>query len=229
MAQPRTMENLSYSLPRAADRTVELEKTATGQDGSWGSWLTGWTSWGGYEGESAEQGSKNIGPSGKVTFQEPVSAEEEEFLGELAEVGNDDSLFKRDHVFVQLNFKLNSGKLQVKTTSYPEGCVPVAELEFSEVHWMSEMRPKMNSWQFSTTLGALFLRDLYNKKTLFPVLVQAQDKPNDGKIIQGQQQNGDVLSGLGSLIEEKPPLLEISFEQKPGGLRELHRGSVAKL
>ena len=53
---------------------MELEKTATGQGGSWGSWLTGWTSWGGYEGESVERGSKNIGSGGKVTFQEPVSA-----------------------------------------------------------------------------------------------------------------------------------------------------------
>ena len=87
---------------------------------------------------------------------------------------------------------------------------------------MSEMRPKMNSWQFSTTLGALYLRDLYNKNTLFPVLVQAQDKLNDGKVIQDHQPNGNVL-GLESLIEEKPPLLEISFEQKPGGLRELYR------
>ena len=55
-----------------------------------------------------------------------VVSEEEEFLGELAEAGNDDSLFKRDHVFFQLNFKLNSGKLQVKTTSLPEGkCLPM--------------------------------------------------------------------------------------------------------
>lgn len=43
--------------------------------------------------------------------------EEQEFLGELAEVGHDDSLFKRDHVFVKLNFKLKSGKLQVEITN----------------------------------------------------------------------------------------------------------------
>ena len=43
--------------------------------------------------------------------------EEQEFLGELAEVGHDDSIFKRDHVFVQLNFKLKTGKLQVEITN----------------------------------------------------------------------------------------------------------------
>ena len=43
--------------------------------------------------------------------------EEEEFLGELADTGQNDSLFKRDSVFVQLHFKLNSGKMQVLTTN----------------------------------------------------------------------------------------------------------------
>ena len=55
-------------------------------------------------------------------------------------------------------------------------CVPVAELEICEVQWTSEMRPKLNSWQFSTTLGAMFLRDLYSESTLFPILIQAQDR-----------------------------------------------------
>ena len=45
------------------------------------------------------------------------SLEEEEFLGELAEAGQDESVFKRDHVFVQLNFKLKCGKLQVENTN----------------------------------------------------------------------------------------------------------------
>ncbi len=47
--------------------------------------------------------------------------EEEEFLGEMAEAGYDDSLFKRDHVFVKLNFKLNSGTLRIKTTTLEKG------------------------------------------------------------------------------------------------------------
>ena len=54
--------------------------------------------------------------------------------------------------------------------------MPLAEFEICEVQWTSEMRPKSNSWQFSATLGAMFLRDLYSEKTLFPVLVQAQNR-----------------------------------------------------
>ena len=46
-----------------------------------------------------------------------LCAEEQEFLGELVEGGQDNSVFKRDHVFVQLNFKLKSGRLQVETTN----------------------------------------------------------------------------------------------------------------
>ena len=34
---------------------------------------------------------------------------------------------------------------------------------------------------------------------------------------------GDGISGLASLIEEKVPLLEISFEQRPAGIRDLNR------
>eukprot|EP00794_Sanderia_malayensis_P015340 gene15340-16917_t len=216
------------SLQKAADRTAKLEKEA---GASWGSWLTGWTSWGGYEDGKAGQMEvdPDNGQSAKVSFKEPVSEEEQEFLGELAEGGMDDSIFKRDHVFVKLNFKLNSGILRIKTTTLDRGCVPVAELEFSQVTWISDLRPKTNSWQFSTTLGAMFLRDLYNTDTLFPVLIKAQDKQNVAvhKISQMSSNTSDVTSGLGALLaDDAVPLLEISFEQRSIGLRDLYRLSV---
>jgi len=216
-------------LRKAADRTAEIEKNSEGKDNSWGGWLTGWTSWYGYEAENKLHNSEDVTSESKVMFKEPISAEEQEFLGELAEVGHNESLFKRDHVFVQLNFKLKSGKLHVETTNLIGSCMPLAEFEICEVQWTSEMRPKSNSWQFSATLGAMFLRDLYSEKTLFPVLVQAQNRAENshGRVpAYGNSKTSAGLHGLASLIEEKRPLLEISFEQKPVGIRNLYRCSI---
>ena len=66
---------------------------------------------------------------------------------------------------------LNSG-----TFALVVGSRPLTEIEFSTVEWISELRPKTSTWEFNVSLGAVYLRDLFNKDTLFPVLIQPQER-----------------------------------------------------
>ena len=54
--------------------------------------------------------------------------------------------------------------------------LPVIEVEFSDLRWDSEMRPRSSTWEFSMSLGALFVRDKLTTGTLFPDLVCPQGR-----------------------------------------------------
>lgn len=54
--------------------------------------------------------------------------------------------------------------------------LPVIEVEFSDLRWDSEMRPRSSTWEFSMSLGALFVGDTLTTGTLFPALVCPQGR-----------------------------------------------------
>ena len=109
-------------------------------------------------------------------------AEEEEFLDELADNHLNESIFNRDQVFAHLNFRLGAGSFKLvntkhsNTASQTTTVLPVIEVEFSDLRWDSEMRPRSSTWEFSMSLGALFVRDKLTTGTLFPALVCPQGR-----------------------------------------------------
>lgn len=109
-------------------------------------------------------------------------SEEEEFLGELADSHLNESIFNRDQVFAHLNFRLDAGSFKLvntkhkNTASQTTTVLPVIEVEFSDLRWDSEMRPRSSTWEFSMSLGALFVRDKLTAGTLFPALVCPQGR-----------------------------------------------------
>lgn len=109
-------------------------------------------------------------------------AEEEEFLGELADTHLNESIFNRDQVFAHLNFRLEAGSFKLvntkhkNTVSQTTTVLPVIEVEFSDLRWDSEMRPRSSTWEFSMSLGALFVHDKLTAGTLFPALVCPQGR-----------------------------------------------------
>ena len=108
--------------------------------------------------------------------------EEEEFLGELADSHLNESIFNRDQVFAHLNFRLDTGSFKLVNTKQSNTLLqtttvlPVIEVEFSDLRWDSEMRPRSSTWEFSMSLGALFVRDKLTSGTLFPALVCPQGR-----------------------------------------------------
>lgn len=85
-------------------------------------------------------------------------------------------------MFAHLNFRLGAGSFKLvhtkhsNTVSQTATVLPVVEVEFSDLRWDSEMRPRSNTWEFSMSLGALFVRDKLTPGTLFPALVCPQGR-----------------------------------------------------
>lgn len=115
-----------------------------------------------------------------LTPFENFLAEEEEFLGELADGDHlNESIFNRDQVFARLNFRLGAGSFKLvakkhSNVAWHATILPVIELEFSDLRWDSEMRPRTSTWEFSMSLGSLFVRDKLTQGTLFPYLICPQ-------------------------------------------------------
>ena len=108
-------------------------------------------------------------------------SEEEEFLDELAESHLNESIFNRDHVFANLNFHLESGSFKLMDSTFGNKKAnllpkPIVEIEFSDVKWNSEVRPRSGTWEFCLSLGAMYVRDKVTTGTLFPLLVSPQTK-----------------------------------------------------
>lgn len=120
--------------------------------------------------------------NGFVNLLNHCFTEEEEFLGELADSHLNESIFNRDQVFAHLNFRLDAGSFKLvntkhsNTVSQTTTALPVVEVEFSDLRWDSEMRPRSSTWEFSMSLGALFVRDKLTTGTLFPALVCPQGR-----------------------------------------------------
>ncbi len=98
----------------------------------------------------------------------------------------DSTLLKRDHVFALLNFSLKGGSFQLCSSSTSSTATSPAtdskyartlvELEFAGVDMSLESRLRTSSMLFTARLGALYIRDIMTKGTLFPVLVSPQQK-----------------------------------------------------
>ena len=78
-------------------------------------------------------------------------------------------------------------KKQTNSVSQTATVLPVVEVEFSDLRWDSEMRPRSSTWEFSMSLGALFVRDKMTPGTLFPALVCPQGRESQ------VNDNGTVL------------------------------------
>ncbi len=88
--------------------------------------------------------------------------------------------------------------------------LPVVEVEFSDLRWDSEMRPRSSTWEFSMSLGALFVRDKLTTGTLFPALVCPQGR---------ESQVSDLFSKFLLRIGLHVSCVVIDSEMKTGTIR----------
>ena len=122
----------------------------------------------------------------------PDEEEQQELMDVIGDPIADSTLLKRDHVFALLNFSLKGGSFQL-VSSYSSSTVtsptsPVessyartlVELEFAGVDMSLESRLRTSSMMFTARLGALYIRDVMTKGSLFPMLVSPQQKRVSG-------------------------------------------------
>ncbi|KAJ7382631.1 hypothetical protein OS493_033687 [Desmophyllum pertusum] len=254
IAQTRAENELSQRMqPGSEDQSQLLQKEEPGHPtpatvggaGSWQGWLTGWYSWYGTDTTDGTAGMTKGNDTTPVFIGEPpTTKEEEEFLGELADSHLNESIFNRDQVFAHLNFRLDAGSFKLVNTKHSNTvaqtttALPVVEVEFSDLRWDSEMRPRSSTWEFSMSLGALFVRDKLTTGTLFPALVCPQGRESQ-KVSQTKKQQATVergtvgamamsaaTLGLNILQDMSEPVFAMKFESLPPASKVAYRLSV---
>lgn len=110
-----------------------------------------------------------------------IFLEEEQFLEEIQEGNTDDSIFKRDTVFANLNFHLDSGQFKLLTTknriNHGE-LQPLVEIVYADVRWMSRVCPRSSTWRSNMSLRSILVKDKMSDGNIFQYLVSGQQKQN---------------------------------------------------
>ncbi len=111
---------------------------------------------------------------------------EDEIMGALADEAN--LIAYKDLVFAQLSFTLKRGTTRLLTCSSPSGTTSptmskkaaasrkrlLFEFEFTDTKIECENRPRIRSYKFTMSLGAMYVRDRVTPGTVFPLLVSPQ-------------------------------------------------------
>ncbi|XP_072334512.1 intermembrane lipid transfer protein VPS13D isoform X1 [Scyliorhinus torazame] len=193
------------------------------------SWFPGWGGWYGYS-QNPQRMDQNVTVEGLTAEeQQRWNSEEEldadEIFDTMTDTSNMNTFTRRDHVFVKLNFLLQSGTVSLlkhdKEMSLGEIETAFVELEFSGVKIGVESSPRTESSLLSVQLGGLFLRDLATQGSLFPVLVSP--KPEKDAAASLSQTLGmrstlsdaaGMHSAFGSLCKMLP-VFEMIYEKNP--------------
>ncbi|XP_078095171.1 intermembrane lipid transfer protein VPS13D isoform X4 [Mustelus asterias] len=192
------------------------------------SWFPGWGGWYGYS-QNPQQMEQNITVEGLTAEeQQRWNSEEEldtdEIFDTMTDTSSMNTFTRRDHVFVKLNFLLQSGTVSLlkhdKEMGLAETETAFVELEFSGVKIGVESSPRTESSLLSMQLGGLFLRDLATQGSLFPVLVSTKPEKDAASLSQtlGMHSTLSDATGMhpafGSLCK-MPPVFEMIYEKNP--------------
>ena len=99
----------------------------------------------------------------------------------LGETRENNTLLKRDTVFVVLNFGLQFGTFCLSSSSQisnkeDEESKVLLELECSVIKMELESRPRNHGLKFGVSVGGLFLRDKMTPNSILPTLISPQKK-----------------------------------------------------
>ncbi|XP_041061622.1 vacuolar protein sorting-associated protein 13D [Carcharodon carcharias] len=192
------------------------------------SWFPGWGGWYGYS-QNPQQMEQSVTVEGLTAEeQQRWNSEEEldtdEIFDSMTDTSSMNTFTKRDHVFVKLNFLLQSGTVSLlkhdKEMGLGETETAFVELEFSGVKIGVESSPRTESSLLSVQLGGLFLRDLATQGSLFPVLVSPKQEKDAASLSQTLGMRStfpDATSmhpAFGSLCK-MPPVFEMIYEKNP--------------
>ncbi|XP_038078266.1 vacuolar protein sorting-associated protein 13D-like isoform X2 [Patiria miniata] len=217
------------------------DQDASQQQGLMQRWVWGWGGW--YSGGTASTdqsdsgGSAGPAGSGRATRStSPPPIDEQELMDVIGDPMADSTLLKRDHVFALLNLNLQGGSFKLCSTTPspvtansasmrgPDSMAPIIELEFAGVKMSLESRLRTSSMLFKAKLGALYVRDVMTKGSLFPVLVSPQQRRDEGSSTQSRQTFGILAKTSGSYMAQsaaykrqssEETLFEMSYESNP--------------
>ncbi|XP_078281630.1 intermembrane lipid transfer protein VPS13D isoform X1 [Rhinoraja longicauda] len=192
------------------------------------SWFPGWGGWYGYSqtSQQMEQGItvEDLTPEEQQQWSPEESLDGDEIFNTMTDTSNMNTFTRRDHVFIKLNFLLQSGTISLlrhdKETNICGTETAFVELEFSGVKIGVESSPRTESTLFSVQLGGLFLRDMATQGSLFPVLVSPKPEKDAGSLSQTLGMRS-TLSETANVIpascspSKLPPVFEMIYEKNP--------------
>ena len=174
-------------------------------------WFPLWGGWYGQRDDPASMQHHDLDSS-----EANLSSLEDEIIGALV----DEAHFVpyKDLVFAQLGFSLKSGTFRLYSrgpkasrTSGRDGDKLLFEFEFTGTKVECETRPRTQSFKFSLTLGAVYLRDRLSTNSVFPVLVSPQNvlgAPLYPK--QASDRGSGIRAGLEGLAKSLHSLLPLT-------------------
>ncbi|CAH1798376.1 unnamed protein product [Owenia fusiformis] len=227
-------ERASKLVPVEPEST-NIDQSGGAQQGLFQSWFPAWGGWSAQP-ESPDSRSIDVGeppPSKKGRDSPPQPSVddiqiEKDILNAIADSEENNTLLKRDAVFAQLNFRLQSGTFRLNEIWSPSlgpAPSPILELECSLINMMLESRPRAKAMKFAVSVGGLTLRDAMTKNSIFPVLVGAQSKERSSGQLRHfgllsnrpksptYTQPGGAMGRPTSLVPET--LFELTYEQRP--------------
>ncbi|XP_022090239.1 vacuolar protein sorting-associated protein 13D-like isoform X2 [Acanthaster planci] len=220
------------------------DQEASQQQGLMQRWVWGWGGW--YSGGTASTdqtdsvGSTTPAGLGRASGSlSPLPIDEQELMDVIGDPMADSTLLKRDHVFALLNLNLQGGSFKLCSAaaapmtqdSAPtpskrraDSMAPIIELEFAGVKMSLESRLRTSSMLFRAKLGALYVRDVMTKGSLFPLLVSPQQRRDEGSGTQSRQTSGILAKTSSSYMAQsaaykrqssEETLFEMSYESNP--------------
>ncbi|XP_069775082.1 intermembrane lipid transfer protein VPS13D isoform X2 [Narcine bancroftii] len=192
------------------------------------SWFPGWGGWYGYSQNSQQiergESVEDLAAEVQQQWNQEESLDGDEIFNTMADTSTMNTFTRRDHVFIKLNFLLQSGTISLlsheKETNHGGTETVFVELEFSGVKIGVESSPRTESSLFSLQLGGLFLQDLATQGSLFPVLVSPKPEKDASSLLQtlGMRstlpETADMHQGFGSPCK-LPPVFEMIYEKNP--------------
>ncbi|XP_055514974.1 LOW QUALITY PROTEIN: intermembrane lipid transfer protein VPS13D [Leucoraja erinacea] len=192
------------------------------------SWFPGWGGWYGYSQttQQLQQGItvEDLTPEEQQQWSPEESLDGDEIFNTMTDTSNLNTFTRRDHVFIKLNFLLQSGTVSLlrhdKETNLCGTETAFVELEFSGVKIGVESSPRTESTLFSVQLGGLFLRDMAAQGSLFPVLVSPKPENDAASLSQtlGMRSTLSETANVNPALcspSKLPPVFEMIYEKNP--------------
>ena len=160
---------------------------------------------------------------------------EEEIMDALADEAN--IVPYKDVIFAEMSFSLKRGTIQLfSKKSFNDRTSSrrlLFEYEFTDTKLECETRPRLRSFKFNLSLGAMYLRDKITPDSVFPLLISPQNVQGaplypKSKHISGNRSGTSSISNIakslssflplpssGTPVTPEEPLFYLNYEKRP--------------
>lgn len=188
--------------------------------------------------EITEKVDESIRSPTAMSLDTSISPLEEEFIEGLAD--DIHIVPYKDLIFAQINFVLKRGSFKLYSKRKIYEPLPrqddkgnlLFELEFNNVKLNCETRPRTRSYKFVLSLGAMYLRDMITKESVFPLLISPLNEegaPLNSRASSSYHRN---FAGISKSIQnflpmasskptEETPLFLFHYETRPFGTKKV--------